>query len=102
MVIFLLKVRYLIYFQEEHKKLEVFAFESETGISSLEDELTAALKEKAEVITINEGLTSELEDLTEKLNTSSSELYNLKEDITVLVRILVKFFLVYHFASVVR
>ncbi|KAK7267150.1 hypothetical protein RIF29_19814 [Crotalaria pallida] len=74
--------------QEEHKKLEVFAFESETRITSLEEELTAALKEKEEVISINEGLTSELEDLTEKLNLSNSELHNLKEDISALRQIL--------------
>ncbi|XP_061367839.1 kinesin-like protein KIN-7O [Gastrolobium bilobum] len=70
--------------QEEHKKLEVFAFESETRITSLEEELTAALKDKEEVISINEGLTSELEGLTEKLNTSTYELYNLKEEISTL------------------
>ncbi|XP_029129741.1 kinesin-like protein KIN-7O isoform X2 [Cajanus cajan] len=68
--------------QEEHKKLEVFAFESETRIASLEEEITGILKEKEEVISINEGLTSELEGLTEKLNTSSSEVYNLKEEIS--------------------
>ncbi|CAL0321569.1 unnamed protein product [Lupinus luteus] len=74
--------------QEEHQKLEVFAFESETRIASLEEELAAALKEKEEAICINEGLTSELDDLTEKLNTSTSELYNLKEDISALRQIL--------------
>ncbi|QCD99399.1 centromeric protein E [Vigna unguiculata] len=67
--------------QEEHKKLEVFAFESETRIASLEEEITATLKEKEEVISINEGLMLELEGLTEKLNTSTTELYHLKEEI---------------------
>ncbi|XP_019429712.1 PREDICTED: kinesin-like protein KIN-7O isoform X2 [Lupinus angustifolius] len=74
--------------QEEYQKLEVFAFELETRITSLEEELAAALKEKEEAISINEGLTSELDDLTEKLNTSTSELYNLKEDISALRQIL--------------
>ncbi|KAK7278959.1 hypothetical protein RJT34_24000 [Clitoria ternatea] len=68
--------------QEEHKRLEVFAFESETRIASLEEEITAALKEKENVISINESLTSELEGLTENLNSSTSELYMLKEEIS--------------------
>ncbi|KAL2318095.1 hypothetical protein Fmac_031971 [Flemingia macrophylla] len=72
--------------QEEHKKLEVFAFESETRIASLEEEITSILKEKEEVISINKGLTSELEGLTGKLNTLSSEIYNLKEEISSLER----------------
>ncbi|XP_017405878.1 kinesin-like protein KIN-7O isoform X3 [Vigna angularis] len=67
--------------QDEHKKLEVLAFESETRIASLEEEITATLKEKEEVISINEGLLLELEGLTEKLNTSTTELYHLKEEI---------------------
>ncbi|KAK7344962.1 hypothetical protein VNO77_15265 [Canavalia gladiata] len=53
--------------------------ESVTRIALLEEEITAALKEKEEAISINEGLTIEVEGLTEKLNTSTSELYNLKE-----------------------
>ncbi|KEH43131.1 putative plus-end-directed kinesin ATPase [Medicago truncatula] len=69
---------------EEYKKLEVFAFESETRITSLEEEITAALKEKEEMISINEALNSELEDLTEKLSTSTSEIYDLKEEISAL------------------
>ncbi|XP_073223691.1 kinesin-like protein KIN-7O isoform X4 [Cicer arietinum] len=69
---------------EEHRKLEVFAFESETRITSLEEEITAVLKEKEEVISINKALTSELEDLTEKLSASTSEIYDLKEDISAL------------------
>ncbi|KAG5098488.1 hypothetical protein JHK82_048342 [Glycine max] len=70
--------------QEEHKKLEVFAFESEAKIASLEEKIAAMLMEKEEVISINEGLMSELEGLTEKLNTSTSELYNLMEEISAL------------------
>jgi septal ring factor EnvC (AmiA/AmiB activator) len=83
--------------QEEHKKLEVFAFESETRIASLEEEITAALKEKEEVISINEALNSELEDLTEKLSTSASEIYDLKEEISALVSCFAKFFLGFSF-----
>ncbi|CAJ2628863.1 unnamed protein product [Trifolium pratense] len=70
--------------EEEHKKLEVCAFESETRITSLEEEITAALKDKEEVISINEALNSELEDLTERLSTSTSEIYDLKEEISAL------------------
>lgn len=76
--------------QEEQKKLEVFAFESERRVASLEETITATLKEKEELISINEGLTSELEGLTEKLNTSTSELYNLKEEISALNQRLVE------------
>ncbi|XP_058748341.1 kinesin-like protein KIN-7O [Vicia villosa] len=67
---------------EEYKELEVFAFESETRITSLEEEISAVLKEKEEVISINEALKSELEDLTDKLVTSASEIYDLKEEIS--------------------
>ena len=88
---------YHVSVQEEHKKMEVFAFEAEARITSLEEELTAALTEKEEVKFVNEGLTSELEGLTEKLNTTTSELYNLKEEISVLVRLSVKFFLAFLF-----
>ncbi|XP_068471595.1 kinesin-like protein KIN-7O isoform X3 [Phaseolus vulgaris] len=67
--------------QEEQKKLEVMAFESETRIASLEEKITATLKEKEEVMSINEGLMLELEGLNETLNTSSTELHHLKEEI---------------------
>jgi len=43
------------------------------------------------VISINEGLMLELEGLTEKLNTSTTELYHLKEEIYALVSFSVKF-----------
>ncbi|KAI4348608.1 hypothetical protein L6164_009315 [Bauhinia variegata] len=70
--------------QEEYKKLEVFAFEAETRINSLEKELTVALDDREELISVNEGLASELESLTEKLNLSNSELCNLKEEVSTL------------------
>ncbi|KAL1330526.1 kinesin-like protein KIN-7O isoform X1 [Arachis hypogaea] len=74
--------------QEELKKMDAFAFEAESRITSLEEELTAALKEKEEVKFSNEDLTSQLEGLMEKLNESNSELYNLKEEISVLRQML--------------
>jgi predicted nucleic acid-binding Zn-ribbon protein len=43
------------------------------------------LKEKEEVKPINEALNSELEDLTEKPSTSTSDIYDLKEEIAALV-----------------
>jgi len=82
---------YIIMYQEEHKKLEVLAFESETRIASLEEEITATLKEKEEVMSINEGLMVELEGLCEKLNTSTTELNHLKEEIDALVSFFRKF-----------
>jgi predicted nucleic acid-binding Zn-ribbon protein len=63
----------------------------------LEEEITAALREKEEVISINEALNSELEDLTEKLSTSTSEIYDLKEEISALVSCSVQFFLGFSF-----
>ncbi|KAK4281942.1 hypothetical protein QN277_013382 [Acacia crassicarpa] len=73
-------------FQEEYKKLEVLVFESETKITSLEQQLSAALKEKEDLISNNEGLASELENLSDRLNISNSELYNLNEEISALRR----------------
>ncbi|KAL5067461.1 hypothetical protein RYX36_018348 [Vicia faba] len=67
---------------EEYKKLEVYAFESETRITSLEEEISVALNEKEEVISINEALNSTLEDLSEKLRTSTSEISDLNEEIS--------------------
>ncbi|MED6112151.1 hypothetical protein PIB30_118413 [Stylosanthes scabra] len=64
--------------------MDAFAFEAESRITSLEEELTAALKEKEEVKFSKEELTSQLEGLMEKLNESNSELYTLKEEISVL------------------
>lgn len=75
--------------------MEVLAFELETTITSLEEELSAALKEKEELISINEGLASELDILTEKMNTSNSEIYNLKEEISALVSFSAYFCLTY-------
>ncbi|XP_028766813.1 kinesin-like protein KIN-7O isoform X2 [Neltuma alba] len=75
-------------FQEDYKRLEVLAFESETRITSLEEQLSAALKEKEDLISFNESLASELENLTDRLNTSNSELCNLNEEISALRQLL--------------
>lgn len=73
-------------FKEDYKKLEVFAFEMETTIASLEEELTAACKDKEEVVFRNETLAAELEALSDELNTSNSELKMLQEEVLNLVR----------------
>jgi predicted nuclease with TOPRIM domain len=65
--------------------LEVLAFEMEATIASLEEEVTAAHKEKEEAISRNESLASELEALTEKLNISNAEVNVLQEDASRLV-----------------
>ncbi|PON38650.1 Kinesin-like protein [Parasponia andersonii] len=70
--------------QEEYKKMEVYAFEMETKIASLEEELSAVCREREETLSINEDLASELESLTEKLNSSSSELNLLQEEVSAL------------------
>ncbi|XP_042515640.1 kinesin-like protein KIN-7O isoform X2 [Macadamia integrifolia] len=67
--------------QEEYKKLEVLAFEMETTIASLEEELEAANREKAEAIIRNEVLTSELEAMSCKLESSNLELKMSQEEV---------------------
>lgn len=60
--------------EEDQKKLEVFAFELEAKIASLEDQLRATYNEKEEAIFRNECLLSELETLTEKLGMANIQL----------------------------
>lgn len=68
--------------QEDYKKLEVLAFEMETTIASLEEELAAANQEKEEILARNASLGSELEILSEKLDTSNTEINALQEEIS--------------------
>ncbi|KAG7581089.1 Kinesin motor domain [Arabidopsis suecica] len=68
--------------QEEFKQLEVLAFEMETTIASLEEELAAERGEKKEALCRNEGLDSEITDLTEKLEHSNTQLEHLQKDVT--------------------
>lgn len=66
--------------------MEVYAFEMETRIVSLEEELSAAIREKEETLSRNDDLTSEVEDLSEKLNISKLEQETLQEEVAALVR----------------
>ncbi|CAH8259971.1 unnamed protein product [Arabidopsis lyrata] len=68
--------------QEEFKQLEVLAFEMETTIASLEEELAAERGEKREALCRNEGLDSEITDLTEKLEHSNTQLEHLQKDVS--------------------
>ncbi|VYS56872.1 unnamed protein product [Arabidopsis thaliana] len=68
--------------QEEFKQLEVLAFEMETTIASLEEELAAERGEKEEALCRNDGLGSEITDLTEKLEHSNTQLEHLQNDVT--------------------
>ncbi|CAD5322593.1 unnamed protein product [Arabidopsis thaliana] len=68
--------------QEEFKQLEVLAFEMETTIASLEEELAAERGEKEEALCRNDGLVSEITDLTEKLEHSNTQLEHLQNDVT--------------------
>ena len=61
-------------YQEDHKELEVLAFELEARIASLEEQLRATSDEKEEAIFRNECLLSELETLTEKLRIANIQL----------------------------
>ncbi|XP_034226435.1 kinesin-like protein KIN-7O isoform X2 [Prunus dulcis] len=70
--------------QEEYKKMEVYAFEMETKMTSLEEELAAVYREKEDAVSISEGLASELENLSEKLSTSNLELEALQEELLAL------------------
>ncbi|KAH9606325.1 hypothetical protein KSS87_023132 [Heliosperma pusillum] len=67
--------------QEDYGKLEVLAFEMETTIASLEEELAAANLEKEELLARNESLSFELEMLSDKLETSNSDLTALNEEL---------------------
>lgn len=70
--------------QEEYKRLEVLAFEMETTIASLEEELEVTHGEKDEAILKAESLASELHALSEELNITNVELAALKEEVTCL------------------
>ncbi|KAD6453624.1 hypothetical protein E3N88_08329 [Mikania micrantha] len=71
--------------QEEYKKLEVLAFEMETTIGSLEEKLAITDDEKQQAVLRSETLAFEVEELTEKLNLSNSELQKLEELVSSLV-----------------
>ncbi|KAJ4706756.1 Kinesin-like protein [Melia azedarach] len=68
--------------QEDYKKLEVLAFEMETTIASLEEQLATAYREKEEAMSRNENLASEMEALSESFSKSSTELNVLQEEIS--------------------
>ncbi|KAI3505372.1 hypothetical protein L1887_27484 [Cichorium endivia] len=72
--------------QEEYKKLEVLAFEMERTIASLEEQLTNANDENQQVVLRSESLVQEVEELSEKLEFSNSELERLEEMVSSLVR----------------
>ncbi|XP_035544828.1 kinesin-like protein KIN-7O isoform X3 [Juglans regia] len=70
--------------QEGNKKLEVLAFEYETAIASLEEELATAYREKEEAILRNECMASEIEALSEQMKISSKDLNVSKEEVSAL------------------
>ncbi|XP_074276777.1 kinesin-like protein KIN-7O [Silene latifolia] len=67
--------------QEDYRTLEVLASEMETTIASLEEELAAANLEKEEMLARNESLSFELEMLSDKLETSNTDLTALNEEL---------------------
>ncbi|CAI9099661.1 OLC1v1036517C1 [Oldenlandia corymbosa var. corymbosa] len=67
--------------QEEHRKLEVLAFEMEATIAVLEEELAVTQGEKGEAILRAESLASDINALAEELKMSNNELATLKEEI---------------------
>ncbi|XP_021744564.1 kinesin-like protein KIN-7O [Chenopodium quinoa] len=68
--------------QDDYKKLEVLAFEMETTIASLEEELAAAKQEKEESLARNESLSFEIEMLSDKFDASNNELNALQEELS--------------------
>ncbi|XP_011075412.1 kinesin-like protein KIN-7O isoform X2 [Sesamum indicum] len=66
--------------EEEYKKLEVVAFEMETVIGALEDQLAIANGEKDAATSRAESLASDLQVLSNELHLSNSEL-TLKEEV---------------------
>ncbi|KAL6498525.1 hypothetical protein OROHE_026622 [Orobanche hederae] len=69
---------------EEYSKLEVLAFEMETTIASLEDELAMANEEKNAATSRAESLAFDLQSLSNELSKSNSELCALQEEISAL------------------
>ncbi|KAI3692015.1 hypothetical protein L6452_31820 [Arctium lappa] len=65
--------------QEEYRKLEVLAFEMETTIGSLEEKLATTNDEKEQAVLSSERLVLEVQDLSDKLNFSNSELQTLED-----------------------
>ncbi|KAL0799387.1 hypothetical protein Bca101_054562 [Brassica carinata] len=68
--------------QEEFHNLEALAFEMETTIASLEEELAAERGVKEELLCRSEGLDSEVTALIEKLEQSNTQLEQMQIDIT--------------------
>lgn len=66
--------------------MEVLAFEMETTIASLEDELATAREEKEQATSAVESLALQTQDLSYKLNMSNSELRTCEEAVSSLVR----------------
>ncbi|VFQ71703.1 unnamed protein product [Cuscuta campestris] len=66
--------------QEDFKKLEVLAFEMETTIASLEEELTISNEEKEEARSRAESLAADMQTLSDELDASKEELSALKEE----------------------
>lgn len=78
-------IYYFLLLKDEYKRLEVLAFEMETTIASLEEELAVTREEKEETILRAETLASELHAISEELNMSNVELATLREEVSCLV-----------------
>ncbi|MQM13586.1 hypothetical protein Taro_046512 [Colocasia esculenta] len=66
----------------DYEKLEIYAFEMEAEIASLEEKLMASVGEREEALTRNGILETELEALSNQLNTTNSELKLMGDEIT--------------------
>lgn len=77
---------FLVYlFQEEYRKLEVLAFDMERTIVSLEEQLATANDESQQAVIRSESLVQEVEELSDKLEYSNSELERFEEMVSSLV-----------------
>ncbi|CAH1453440.1 unnamed protein product [Lactuca virosa] len=68
--------------QEEYRKLEVLAFDMERTIVSLEEQLATANDENQQAVLRSESLVQEVEELSDKLEYSNSELERFEEMIS--------------------
>lgn len=73
--------------QEDYQNLEMHALDMDAEISSLQEALVTSIAEKDEALSKVELMTSELEDLANKLNSTESERNSFSNEITLLVYI---------------
>ncbi|KAG8056785.1 hypothetical protein GUJ93_ZPchr0002g24058, partial [Zizania palustris] len=72
--------------KEDYEKLEMYAFDMEADIASLQEALITSIAEKEEALSRVELMTSAVANLEDRLNSAESETNSLVEDIAVLTK----------------